>query len=161
MPSLGAVRYVLELRKKAKELGVSWNVVEVLSRNLAREVRRSDFKPDLIVGIAKGGLIPATLVAKYLHLPITSILIQSYTGKDKRKHPEIEIDIPEDLDAFRVLIVDDIVDSGETMQLAKEHLSFLDVKTAALYYKPNRVHTPDFYRVQTDKWIKFPWEVTY
>jgi GTP cyclohydrolase I len=120
-----------------------------------------EVKPDIIIGIAKGGLSPATEVARYFDIPMYTIGIKSY--KDKKKDQiVIYQDLPTDINFsdLTIVIVDDIVDSGETMNYAK-NAHFMRHKrcyTASLYYKPNKILKPDFFIHETDKWIEFPWE---
>lgn len=124
-----------------------------------------------IIGIANGGMIPATLLAKKLKIDkLLSCNFKSYQDDAPREGVHDTTDIVkmisfplwEDIKHDNVLIVDDLVDTGLTLKKAIEHIdSFHDSwMTATLYYKPRTYYTPNHYTRQfdNDEWIVFPWE---
>ncbi|AXK49104.1 nicotinate phosphoribosyltransferase [Aliarcobacter trophiarum LMG 25534] len=122
-----------------------------------------DFKADALLSIARGGLTLSHLMAQALNkrelFTINSI---SYDRKNQKESVEI-FNIP-DLSSYkRVLIIDDIVDSGKTMKTILEILNNkfpnTKFKLATLFYKPTALVKPDFYVKETDIWIEFFWEV--
>ena len=142
---------------------LQWNDFAAASRELAVRVRESGFHPDVVIAIARGGLLLAGAVSYALGTKnCGSINVEFYTGIDERL-PEPVLSAPM-LDApalagKRVLLVDDVSDSGHTLALVMRLLgeTAIEVRTATLYTKPRTVHVPDFTWRETDKWIVFPW----
>jgi uncharacterized protein len=133
------------------------------SRQLAHSVAESGFTPEIVVAIARGGLLLAGSIAYALGVKSCgSLNVEFYTGVDERlARPEI---LPPLLDGAslagkRVLLVDDVSDSGRTLALAVELLQGLDadVRSITLYTKPRTILVPDFCWRTTDRWIVFPW----
>jgi len=142
----------------------SWDYLYELCLQLAEMIERSGFKPDLIVGIARGGWIPARLLSDFLSNPnITSIKVEFYVGiGETMNEPVVTQDIPVDVRNLKVLVVDDVADTGKSLKLVKEKLESMgakEVRVATIYYKPWSIFKPDFYVKTTDAWIIFPHEV--
>jgi len=122
----------------------------------------SDYKPDTLIAIARGGLTLGHAYASATDnrqlMSINSIL---YEGDQRGKSCEI-FNVPELHDAKKVLLLDDIVDSGQTIKEVLEHLQgcFPEVtfKIASIYYKKSAVVQPDFALHEADDWIEFFWE---
>jgi hypothetical protein len=131
--------------------------------DLAKRVKDSGFKPDLIVGVCRGGWAPARVMSDLLENANTaSIRIEFYLapGVTSRK-PVISQAIMVPVKGVNVLVVDDVADTGESLKVAVEHLDVCGAKairTATIYYKPQSIFKPDFFIVQTEQWIIFPWE---
>ncbi|PJJ55750.1 phosphoribosyltransferase [Compostimonas suwonensis] len=146
----------------AREI-LAWDDFATASRDLARTVLASGFAPDVVIAIARGGLLLAGAISYALGTKnCGSINVEFYTGVDERL-PEPVLSAPM-LDApalagKRVLIVDDVSDSGETLALVVRLLreSADEVRTATLYTKPRTILVPDFTWRTTDRWIVFPW----
>jgi hypothetical protein len=142
---------------------LQWTDFAEASRELATRVRQSDFHPDVVIAIARGGLLLAGAISYALGTKnCGSINVEFYTGVDERL-PEPVLSAPM-LDApalagKRVLLVDDVSDSGHTLALVMRLLgeTAMEVRTATLYTKPRTVHVPDFTWRETDQWIVFPW----
>ena len=133
------------------------------ARHLARQVLESAFAPDIVVAIARGGLLLAGAVAYALDVKSCgSLNVEFYTGVNQRL-PKPEITPPlldgAALDGKKVLLVDDVSDSGRTLALAVEILKDMgaDVRSVTLYTKPRTIFTPDYSWRDTDRWIVFPW----
>ena len=142
---------------------MQWSDLGGASRFLAEAAHGDGFVPDVILGIARGGLLPAAAVAYALGVKNTFTMnVEFYTGVDERlAQPEI---LPPPLDGAslagrRVLLVDDVSDSGRTLALAVELLQGLDadVRSVTLYTKPRTILVPDYCWRTTDRWIVFPW----
>jgi hypoxanthine phosphoribosyltransferase len=119
---------------------------------LIRQIQASDIKFGVVVGIANGGLHVSRPIAEALNLPHKSVHISTY-----RDTPIIEnVDF---VDIYgEVLLVDDILDSGNTIALFKKHFK-KDVYIATLYWKRGSPYEPNFYvQEKYDSWIKFYWE---
>jgi hypoxanthine phosphoribosyltransferase len=141
----------------------SWDRIYEMLIELAKRVRDSGFKPDLIVGVCRGGWAPARVMSDLLENANTaSIRIEFYLapGITARK-PVISQAIMVPVRGMNVLVVDDVSDTGESLKVAVEHLDVCGAKairTATLYYKPQSIFKPDFFIIQTEQWIIFPWE---
>lgn len=130
---------------------------------LAKRVKDSGFKPDLIVGVCRGGWAPARVMSDLLENANTaSIRIEFYLAPGvTAKKPVISQAIMVPVKGVNVLVVDDVADTGESLKVAVEHLEVCGAKairTATLYYKPQSILKPDFFIIQTEQWIIFPWE---
>lgn len=141
---------------------IEWLEFGQLAEKLAEDVKKDGRRVDLVVGIARGGIPLAMVVADRLRVPIDFINVKSYTGVQQRGRMKIISTLFEDTSGKSVLVVDDLVDQGETMGTI---LSFLKEKhrprgvlTACLFIKPWSAFRPDFYVDVTDAWIVFPWE---
>lgn len=132
-------------------------------RALSDKVR--PFEPEAIVAIARGGMMLAQLMAHALHIRnVQTIRTEGYDGDHKRE--DVKIFGACDLAGLkRVVVVDDIVDSGDTLEAVMAYLksSFPDVtfKTAAVFYKPDASFQPDYGIQVADGWISFFWEADF
>jgi len=135
-----------------------YNILLIMAGNL----KQNRVMPEIIVGISRGGWLPARVFSDLLDIPqLTSIRIKFYSEiNQKNKKPVITQPVPLPLHNKRVLLVDDITDSGKSLQLAKTELEKTADKiyTLTLYHKPWSCFTPDFYFKETTKWVIFPWE---
>jgi len=143
---------------------ISFNEVLQLSRILARKIKASGYIPDLIVAVGRGGYVPGRLVSDFLLFSdLTSMKIEHYTrAADMLEETRIKFPIPENIAEKKILIIDDITDTGETLKLAVDYvlsLNTTDVRTAVLQHKTCSAFTPDFYAQKLLKWrwIIYPW----
>ncbi len=141
----------------------SWDRIYDMLIELAKRVKDSGFKPDLIVGVCRGGWAPARVMSDLLENANTaSIRIEFYLAPGvTAKKPVISQAIMVPVKGVNVLVVDDVADTGESLKVAVEHLEVCGAKairTATLYYKPQSILKPDFFIIQTEQWIIFPWE---
>lgn len=130
---------------------------------LTQSEKIHNYKPDLIVGIARGGLIPARILTDLLETPqLATIDVEFYLGINQtRLKPELKQPLSASVNYKKILLVDDIADTGKSLQLAKSHLQDkdpLEIKIATLYLKPQSITKPDFYEKQTSNWVIFPWD---
>jgi uncharacterized protein len=146
---------------------VSWDDVQSLSYDLALQVKASGFKPDLIVAIARGGFVPARLICDFLQIyELASIRVEHYSrGARKKTAARLKVPLPVEVTDQRVLIVDDVCDSGDTYRVAFDYvkgLSPIEVRTAALQHKAGAGFEPDFVarHIRTWRWQIYPWAVT-
>jgi hypoxanthine phosphoribosyltransferase len=144
-------------------LAPSWEEIYNLCLDLADEIKKNKFNPEVIVGIARGGWIPARILSDLLGNSYTANLkIDFYRGVGETKErPIITQTISTIVEGKKVLIADDVADSGKSLKVAKEHLEQCGatlVKIATIYYKPWSIIKPDFYIKETEAWIIFPWE---
>lgn len=141
-------------------LELSWEVFGELCRALAVNVARR-YDPELVVGIAKAGVIPGAVIASILRLDFFSLKITRRSGfEEVRDQPQLLTSAPRQVRGKRVLVVDEICTTGETLRMAlaavrAEHPT--DVRTATSFVKAGQ-YKPDFYAVETDATVIFPWD---
>ena len=141
----------------------TWNDIYELLLNLARRIKSDSFEHDVIVGVSRGGWIPARVLSDLTENPsIASVRAEFYLGvAETREEPRITQPVSADIGDMKVLVVDDVSDTGESLRVVKAHLLSEGVQTmkvVTLYYKPWSVTIPDYYERTTRDWIIFPWE---
>jgi hypothetical protein len=141
----------------------SWDQIYRLLLDLADKIRKAGFKPDVIVGISRGGWPPARIMSDLLENPkLANVTAEFYVGVAETKgKPVITQPVSIPVRTNKVLVVDDVADTGESLRLVRAHLSeqgASEVKIATIYYKPWSVTIPDYYEKETKSWIIFPWE---
>jgi hypothetical protein len=141
----------------------TWEKIYELVLNLANQIRKSGFKPDVIVGISRGGWPPARIMSDLLENPeLANVKAEFYLGMAKTKsEPVITQPVSVSVKGKRVLVVDDVADTGKSLRLVRSHLKeqgATEEKIATIYYKPWSIVTPDWYERETSRWIVFPWE---
>jgi hypoxanthine phosphoribosyltransferase len=144
---------------------LTWATFGVACRELAAQIADDGFRPDLILGIARGGLFAAgalgyALDVKNLHL----INVEFYTGVDERLDMPVvlpPVPQPVDLSGARVLVADDVADTGATLKLVKDFCAdhVAEVRCAVIYEKPASGVQCEYVWKRTDQWINFPWSV--
>ena len=141
----------------------SWEQIYSMLLDLSLRIRESRFKPDLIVGVCRGGWAPARVLSDLLENAHTAnIRIEFYTGLGKTaREPRVTQPISESVAGKNALLVDDVSDTGWSLKLAKEHLlekGAASVRTVTIYFKPHSILKPDYFADTTGDWIIFPWE---
>jgi hypoxanthine phosphoribosyltransferase len=142
----------------------SWRQIYRMLLVQAKKIQLSNFKPDVIVAIARGGLVPARIHMDLLETKnYAAIQIEHYMGINQTaKEPILKQCLNAPLTGKRALLVDDISDGGKSLKIAKAHLQekgAAEVKTATLYVKPQTCMVPDFFEKSTCKWVVFPWDI--
>lgn len=143
---------------------LTWNDVADLSIDLSLRIRESGYMPEAIVAVLRGGYIIAKLVSDYLGVcNISTIEVRFYRGVgEKSEKPLVLSSVAYDLRDRDVLVVDDVADSGRTLQVVIDTVKLYGarhVRTATLYIKPWSITVPDYYVSETSSWIVFPWEI--
>jgi len=141
----------------------TWKQIYDMLLNQAQKIRGDGYKPDIIVGIARGGLVPSRVLADLLETRDFAIItIEYYVGINRTKQePILKQCLHTQLTDKKVLLVDDVSDGGRSLQLAKNHLEqqcAKEIKIATLYCKPGTITKPDYFEKETSRWIVFPWE---
>ena len=142
---------------------ISWSEYGSLAEALAEKVRTGGKKFDLVVGIARGGIPVAMVASDRLGVKIDMINVKSYTGIEKRGSPTILSTLTERIQGKSVLLVDDLVDQGDTLALVQGYLKKQKPKTlltAVLFKKPWSKTEPDYYLEVVDKWVVSPFELS-
>jgi len=141
----------------------SWDEIYDMLLDLADMIKRDDFSPDVIVGISRGGWPPARVMSDLLgNIELANIRVEFYRGvAETEPKPVITQPLSMPVEDKRVLIMDDVADTGKSLKLVKEHVlrqNAKEIKIATIYYKPWSIVVPDYYVRVTNRWIIFPWE---
>jgi len=141
----------------------TWEQIYESLLNLADSVRRANFKPDVIVGVSRGGWPPARIMSDLLENPeVANVKAEFYLGVAKTKgEPMITQPVSTSVANKKVLIVDEVADTGNSLRVVQSHLKergATEVRILTIYYKPWSVVIPDWYEKETSRWIIFPWE---
>ena len=122
-----------------------------------------DFKPEILLAVARGGLTLSHLMAQAFNIRDLYTLNSIHYDGEKKLDSFDVFNIPDLSWANRVLIIDDIVDSGETMKeilfILKDKFPNIEFKIATLFYKNTALIKPDFSIREANEWIDFFWEV--
>ncbi len=142
----------------------SWNDIYHMLLCLADKIKGASFKPDIIVGVSRGGWPPARVLSDLLDNPnLANVRVEFYVGVGETKNqPVLTQPVSMNVKDKKVLVVDEVADTGKSLELIKRHLLDMgakDVKIATVYYKPWSVVMPDYYVTETTSWIVFPWEI--
>lgn len=139
---------------------LSWELFGELCRVLALRVAE-DFAPDMVIGIATAGVLPAATIASILRIDFFSMKISRREGGELvRRQPEVLSPTPVQARGRRVLLVDEIATSGATLRLALaavREVGPADVRTAACFVRPGG-HRPDYHALESGALIVFPWD---
>jgi hypoxanthine phosphoribosyltransferase len=142
---------------------LSWERFGTATRELGRSVVESGYRPEMVIAVARGGLIPAGALAYAIGIKAAGTLnVEFYTDVEQTLADPVVLEPLLDTDAVigkRLLVVDDVADSGRTLELVlgllRRHTPY--VRSAVLYTKPRTIVRPDYSWQETDLWITFPW----
>jgi len=131
--------------------------------NLTMKMAADGVTPDVIVGISRGGLVVSRLLSDILGINTVQIIgIDFYKGIDEtKKKPKLTQDLTTDIRGKNILLVDDVADTGKSLEFAVKHLKGKKPKkivTATINYKPKSTFKPDYYMQETTDWIVYAWE---
>ena len=139
---------------------MTWDMLGEATRTLSQMVADDGYEPDMILGIARGGLLPAGAIGYALSIKnVYTMNVEFYTGVDERLEvPRILPPAPDfvDLSHGKILVVDDVADTGHTLKSVEEFCEG-KVGTACIYEKSHSVVKCDYVWKRTDEWINFPW----
>lgn len=141
----------------------SWEEIEERTFQIVEKMVKDGFFPEVIIAVLTGGVIPAKLLSDILDTKnIKYVDIKFYRGVGSTDNkPTIKAIYVNDLESKRVLVVDDVSDTGETLEAVNNVISMFSpsaIRTATLYVKPWSRKIPDYYGEQVGKWIIFPWD---
>jgi uncharacterized protein len=142
---------------------LTWERFGRAARELAEMVAADGYRPDIVLAIARGGLFVAgalgyALGVKNLHV----CNVEYYTGIDTRMDLPVmlpPVPVAVDLSGARVLVADDVADTGATLKLVKDFCAdhVAEVRCAVVYEKPHTTVSCEYVWAHTDRWINFPW----
>jgi len=139
---------------------LSWEMFGELCRALALRVAR-DYAPEMVVGIARAGVIPGAVIASILRLDFFSMKISRRVGDEVvRNRPTLLSAAPPQVLGKRVLLVDEICTTGETLRMALAAIRDVrpaEVRTATSFARPTG-YKPDYFALETDATVIFPWD---
>jgi len=142
-------------------LTCSWKDLDEFCFKLCQKIAKSD-NFDQIVAISRGGLIVGRILADLLNLPISLFTIQAYKEIGQINKPTITEKLNANVQGKKILLVDEIVDTGKTLTLALSYLQKFKprkIKSAVLFHKKRAETTPDFFLFTTNAWVIFPYEM--
>ena len=131
--------------------------------DLAQQIKKDEYKPEVIVGVSRGGWPPARVMSDLLQNPnLANLRVEFYKDIGARnKKPRITQPVTMEVVGKRVLVVDDVSDTGHSLRVAANHLRrkpLKELRVCTIYMKPQSIYRPDYYSRTTRKWIIFPWE---
>ena len=141
-------------------LRIGWEEAAEYCEQLAGKI---DYRPDIIIGISRGGLVPARILSDVMGINKVGIIGMVFYKKagEPGERPQITQELAMDIKGKRVLLVDDIADTGKSLVAAKGYLSGKgpsEIKVATIHYKPKSELRPDYYVGETTAWVVYPWE---
>ena len=145
---------------------MNWERFDKLSKIVAEKIIESNYVPDMVIGLARGGWVFSRILCDFIGVKdLLSLKVEHWgitaspDGEAKLKYP-----FTIDLTGKRVLVVDDITDTGESLLKAVEHIKSLkpsEIKTTALLHIEGSKFKPDFFAEEISwKWVVFPWNFT-
>ena len=144
-------------------LVLSWDDIISITLKLGKMIKKSDFSPDFLIGVARGGLVPLRVLSDFFNnTNIAIINVKLYKDIAEREQVTFVQKIDFELSDKKVLVIDDVADTGLTLKAVVDYLrnekKVKILKTATLHYKPWSVIKPDYYVEEVEKWIVYPWE---
>ena len=151
-------------------LKLTYDEMDRMTGEIFNQIKQDGFEPDIILAIARGGWLPARILSDCFDssgqesVEVISVTTKYYAGIGKQsKRVVLQQEYGRSLVGLNVLIVDDVSDTGHTMEFVIKYVRWLgaeDIKVATVLYKPGTVVTPDYYAKDVDRsvWIVFPYE---
>ncbi|MFW9925057.1 MAG: phosphoribosyltransferase [Candidatus Thorarchaeota archaeon] len=131
--------------------------------DLRNKIILSGYKPDILIGIIRGGLPVIRLLSDLMEIKeLATIGVGFYKDINQtNKEPILTQEISKNIVGKKILLIDDVSDSGKSLQFAVEYLKdkgYEQLKTATIHYKPHSIFKPDYFVSSTSKWLVYPWE---
>ena len=149
---------------------VDWTYAYDLCKDVGEEIKAAGFQPDIIIGVARGGWFLARVLCDFFLLKDLFSLKMEHWGLTATITGDAEMKYGLDEEAKRrlrekkVLIADDVTDTGESISLVAEYVKSLgvkEVKTATMHHKSSSSFIPDFYGelIKEWRWVIYPWSI--
>ncbi|AEQ07370.2 phosphoribosyltransferase [Corynebacterium pseudotuberculosis] len=142
---------------------LTWEGFGNANRELAQQIVNDGYDPEIIVAVARGGLVPAGALSYSMGVKLSdAINVEFYTDVNETLPDPVLLEPLLDTNSIkgrRILVVDDVADSGRTLQLVLQLLEShgAEVRSAVIYAKSRSVVSPTYIWKHTDEWIVFPW----
>ena len=150
------------MKDKVKFKFISWSDLETYCDKIYSQMVNNGYKPDCIIGLLRGGIVPARIFSDHFNILIDffALDVKLYKGINERMEKASIKAFDGDVKG-KILIVDDIYDSGKTMEAVLEYLKGKDVTTTTLFWKETAKAKPDYYAevAKENEWIVFPFEI--
>jgi hypoxanthine phosphoribosyltransferase len=136
-----------------------------LCQKLALKIEKDNFKPDIVVAIARGGFVPSRIICDFLHINnLTSIKVQHYIGTERGQKATLKYPLNADIKNKNVLLVDDVNDTGKSIAVALEHLNSFgpsSIRTVVMHEKKGSVLQVDYFIefLENWRWLIYQWAV--
>jgi hypoxanthine phosphoribosyltransferase len=147
---------------------ISWNDVEELVNDLERQIKKANKKYDFVIGINRGGLVPSVMLSHRLGATHGVHTVHSYDGTEKQRSVKADLYISMVgimKSHSKILLVDDIADSGDSLVASMKAVKKIDpdvknLDVGVLHYKTKSIFKPTFHgkKINDDLWIEYPWE---
>ncbi len=146
-----------------KFLYLTWEDIQRAAEKTADMIKKDEYEADLMIAVSRGGFDPARIISDQLNIrKLASLQIIYYSGVgEKRDRPEVLFPLNAQVKGLKVLVVDDVSDSGHSLMVVRKYVESLgaaEVRIATLHHKPWSEYKPDYYAEEVDKWILYPWE---
>jgi len=155
-------KYLVSLMEQPNYRFVTWQEIENASLSIYAKMLQNNYKPQSIIGLLRGGIVPARIFSDFFDilLDFFALDIKLYTGINERNDEPSIKSFCGDVKDTKILIIDDIWDSGKTMEGVLNYLGDEDITTATLFWKETAKGRPTYYAetVKENTWIVFPWE---
>jgi hypothetical protein len=145
---------------------LSWDHIFELCFKISSDVRKSGFRPDAIVAVGRGGWIPARIISDFLNIrDLYSVKAEHWDVAETKDNARITQPINVDIKGKKILVVDDVADTGKTLKVVVNHIKKSGaekIKSAVLQYKKTSTFSPDYTGEVLEKWvwIVYPWGIT-
>jgi len=144
------------------KIHLSWDDIGLLVQELHKDTQHLDTDNTAIIGITRGGLIPAVILSHLKNnCPVFTVGTKSYNGVKRENDVIYQMLNPDEIAQFKQLyIVDDICDTGKTFLNLKNKILHPNIVSCSIVYRQNEIYKPDYSGVQIldEKWVVFPWE---
>ncbi len=147
---------------------VSWKDIERWSKDVVKKVIESGYEPEIVIGLARGGLVPARLISDYLNIKDLYAVKTEHWGVTATPDGKAKLaqGLQVDISGKKVLVVDDITDTGQSLKLAVDHITRQnpkEVRGATLLHITHSKYVPHYYSEEVPEdnwtWFIFPWNV--
>ena len=145
---------------------ISWELFYDMARQLAFMIHNDNYQPDIIIAIARGGYTPARILSDYLGvMDMTSFKVKHYLSTEKEAVAIIQHPLAADVSGQKILLVDDVSDTGDTFEAAIDHINTCtnptEIRSAVLHHKTVSKYKPDYYTREVTEWhwITYPWAI--
>jgi len=141
----------------------SWEDIYGMCIQLADQIKESGYVPDMIVAVARGGWVPGRIISDLLsNSNVASLKVEFYKDvAETDRKPIISQRVSAPIRRKKVLVVDDVADTGESLKAVRDYLKKLgpaEIRIATLHYKSKSIFKPDYFIGETDAWIVYPHE---